>query len=389
MIQTHRIALLLDTGITGVREILRGIRQYASRKPNWILRNCPPRPHLIAQVRDWKPHGIIAGIVLPKLARAILRTGIPAVDVAYYLPGLKVPSVDTDHTAVGRLAAEYFLERKFVHFGYFGSAAAVYARSQESAYRRRLDLAGFTVSSCYGELLSDLDSPRLWQKLTQNTRRWLQRLPKPAAIFCCDDATARYLADICIQSGLRVPDDAALLGVGNDEMDCCLTEPALSSIATPVQRVGYEAAALLDRMISGERGPAGPLLLPPLEVVTRFSTDIVASDDEVVQAALRYIRQHAWENMRIAELVREIAVGRRQLERRFREVLGRSVLGEIQKVRVQRAKELLSDTDLPVTTIAARVGLASVRRLDVLFRQQAGMTPMAYRRQSRPAGEYR
>jgi LacI family transcriptional regulator len=376
--------MLLDTGITGVREILRGIREYASKKPNWILRNCPPRPHLLAQVRDWKPHGIIAGLVLPKLARMISRMDIPAVDVAYYLPGLNMPSVDTDHTAVGRLAAEYFLERKFVHFGFFGSDVALYSRSQESSYRRRLALAGFAASSCYGELLSDLDSPRLWQKLTQNTRRWLQRMPKPAAILSCDDASARYLADICSQAGLRMPDDVALLGVGNDELDCCLTEPALSSVTTPAQRAGYEAAALLERMMSGERVSPEPLLLPPLEIVTRFSTDVVATDDEVVQTALRYIRRHALEKIRIADLVQEIAVGRRQLERRFREVLGRSVLAEIQQVRVQRAKELLSDTDLPVTSIASRVGLASVRRLDVLFRQLVGMSPMAYRRQSRP-----
>jgi LacI family transcriptional regulator len=389
MSQTQRIALLLDSGISCVRGILHGIRAYAASKPNWVLRNCPPRTHLITQVRGWQPHGIITGLVLPRMARAVMRMGRPVVDIAYFLPGLKVPTVDVDHTAVGCLAAEYFLERKFVHFGFFGSESATYSRIQESSFRQRVAAAGFEVSSCYGEFLADLTTPSLWKKSMQSTRRWLHRLRKPAAIFCCDDVPARYLADICGEISLKVPDDVALLGLGDDELECQLTEPALSSIAVPSQRIGYEAAAILDRLMSGETWPKEPLLLPPLQVITRYSTDVVAIDDAAIQAALQYIRQHAWGDLRVADLVREIAVGRRPLERRFREVLGRSVLEEIHKVRIQRAKELLSETDLPITTVAARAGFSSIRRLDVLFTKLVGVSPTAYRQQSRPIGRDR
>lgn len=389
MNQTCRIALLLDPGLSCVRGILHGIRAYAANRPNWILRNCPPRTHLIAQVRDWQPHGMIAGLVLPKMARAVVRMGMPVVDIAYFLPGLKVPTADVDHTAVGRVAAEYLLQRKFVHFGFFGSESATYSKIQEASFRKRVAAAGFEVSSCYGEFLADLTTPSLWKKSMQKTRRWLHRLRKPVAIFCCDDVPARHLADICGQAGLKVPDDVALLGLGDDELECQLAEPALSSIAVPSQRIGYEAAAILDRLMSGEAWPQKPLLLPPLQVITRCSTDIMAVDDATIRAALQYIRQHAWGELRVADLVREIAVGRRPLERRFREVLGRSVLEEIHKVRVQRAKELLLETDLSVTIVAARVGFSSVRRLDVLFRKLVGMPPTEYRQQSRPAGHNR
>ena len=379
--QNRRIALLLDRGLSFVREVIRGIRVYASDKPNWVLRDGPPRLRLVSQVRDWKPHGIIAGLVLPRVAKELTRIRAPLIDTAYMLPDLDVPTVDVDHRAVGRLAAEHFLERKFNQFGFFGSESAAYSRSQEEAFRDRVAQAGYTVSSCYTEYLADLATAALWKKSTQKAQRWLRRLAKPAAVLCCEDAPARYLADVCSQIGLKVPDDVALLGVGNDDLDCSLTQPALSSIAVPSERIGFEAAALLDRLMTGEIGPKQSLLLPPLHVVTRYSTDILAVEDETVQAALQYIRENAWADISVSDLAHGIAVGRRLLERRFRDVLGRSVLDEIYRVRVERAKELLTDTHLPITTVAERAGFPNTRRLDVVFAKRTGLSPREYRRQ--------
>ena len=374
--------LLLDRGLSFVREVIRGIRVYASDRPNWVLRDAPPSLRLVSQVRDWKPHGIIAGLVLPRVAEELTRTGAPLVDTAYMLPDLSVPTVDADHRAVGRLAAEHFLERRFNQFGFFGSESAAYSRSQEAAFRKRVAESGYTVSSCYTEYLADLATAALWKKSTQKTQRWLRRLPKPVAVLCCEDAPARYLADVCSQIGLKVPDDVALLGVGNDDLDCSLTQPALSSIAVPSERIGFEAAALLDRLMAGEAEPQEPLLLPPLHVVTRYSTDILAIEDETVQTALQYIRENAWSDISVSDLADGIAVGRRHLERKFRTILGRSVLEEIYRVRVERAKELLTDTHLSITTIAERAGFPNTRRLDVVFAQRTGLSPREYRRQS-------
>ena len=382
MDQTRRIALLLDRGLSFVRGVIQGIRIYSADKPNWVLRDGPPRLNLVSHVRDWKPHGIIAGLVLKRVAQELTRMSTPLVDTAYTLPNLKVPTVDVDHRAVGRLAAEYFLERKFDHFGFFGSESAAYSRIRESAFRQRLTEAGYAVSSRYTEYLADLTTPALWKKSAGKTRRWLRQLAKPAAIFCCEDAPARNLADVCGQIGLKVPEDIALLGCGNDELDCHLSQPALSSISVPSGRIGYEAAALLDRLMSGEAPPQEPLLLPPLHVVTRHSTDIMAIEDPTVQAALEYIRRHAWEDMSVANLAHDIAVGRRLLERRFRSILGRSVLEEIHRVRVERAKELLTDTHLHISVVAAQSGFPSARRLDVVFTKLTGLSPTAYRRQS-------
>jgi LacI family transcriptional regulator len=382
MSETRRIAVLLDRSLGFVRDVIQGIRVYAAGRPHWILRDGPPRPHIVSQVRQWRPHGIIAGLVLRRVARELIQMHKPLIDTAYVLPGLNVPLVDVDHATVGRMAAEYFLERKFSHFGFFGSEKAEYSRAQESGFGQRVSEAGHSVASIYLELLPDLTNASIWRRSTQKIHQWLHRLAKPAAVLCCDDAPARYLADACAQIGLRVPDDVALLGVGNDQLDCNLTPPALSSMVAPSQRIGYEAAALLDRLMQGEAWSGQPLLLPPLHIVTRYSTDIMAVDDETVRGALQYIRQHAYEEMSVAELAKQIAVGRRLLERHFREVLGRSVLDEIRRVRVERAKELLIDTHLPIETVAARAGFSSARRLDVVFARLAGVSPSAYRRQA-------
>ena len=377
--QTRRIALLLDRGLSFVRGVIQGVRVYAADKPGWILRDGPPRLQLVSHVRHWKPHGIIAGLVLPSVAQELISMGTPLIDTAHTLPNLDVPTVDVDHTAVGCLAAEYFLERMFRSFGFFGSESATYSRIREEAFRQRVVAAGHTVSSCYAEYLADLAAPALWKKSTQKTRRWLRHLAAPAAIFCSEDAPARYLADVCGQVGLRVPEDIALLGAGNDELDCNLSSPTLSSIAVPSERIGYQAAALLDRLMAGEARPRQALLLPPLHVITRHSTDIMAVEDETVQAALQYIRQHAWDDMSVAKLAHDIAVGRRQLERRFRAVLGRSILDEVFRVRVERAKQLLTDTPLPVAAVAAQSGCSSVRRLEAVFAKLTGLSPTAYR----------
>jgi LacI family transcriptional regulator len=380
--ETRRIALLLDQSLGFVREVIRGVRIYAAAKPHWVLRDGPPSLRIVAHLRDWRPHGIIASLVVPRVARELIRVRRELVDTAYVLEGLKVPTVDVDHTAVGRMAAEYLLERKFRHFGFFGSESAAYSRIQESAFRARVGEAGHGVSSCYTEYLPDLATAAVWRKSAERVCRWLRRLGKPAAVLCCEDAPARYLADVCREIGLRVPDDVALLGVGSDEMECHLAQPALSSIAVPSQRIGFEAARLLDRLMAGEECEPGPHLLAPLHVVSRHSTDVTAVEDETVQAALQYVREHAWASISVAGVADAIAVSRRLLERRFREILGRSVLEEIHRLRVDRAKELLVDTHLPIETVAAQSGFSSTRRLDVVFGKLAGTSPTSYRRQS-------
>jgi LacI family transcriptional regulator len=170
--------------------------------------------------------------------------------------------------------------------------------------------------------------------------------------------------------------------VDDDELECLLASPPLSSIALPAERIGYEAAQLLDQMMSGGDAPGEPIFLPPVRVVTRQSTDTLAVDDPAVAAALAFIRQHIGEDLSVAKIVAEIGVVRRELERRFRVLLGCSVGEELRRVRVEAAKGLLTDTLLSMPAVARHSGFSNAQRLAVVFHQMTGCSPSAYRRQA-------
>jgi LacI family transcriptional regulator len=352
-------------------------------KTEWTLRDAPPHATLLKAVANWQPAGVIAGVITPKIAQALRRLRVPVVDTANVLPQLRFPIVDIDPNAVGRMAAEYFLERNYSHLGFFGSQVAVYSRLQEAAFTARIKEAGRKVYSCYYEYLPEYAAGMIWQEASARMRQWLQRLPKPVAIFCCEDALARILADTCVHLSLRVPEDVALLGCGNDDLECTLSEPTISSIAVPAERVGFEAAALLDRLMAGEPAPAEPILLPPVGVITRRSTDLLAIEDELIRQAVSFVRENALKDIRVGDVSQALAVSRRLLERRFRAVLGRTILQEIYRIRVERAKVLLAQTHLPISMVAHRCGFSSPRHLDVRFRKIVGITPRAFRRQYR------
>jgi LacI family transcriptional regulator len=377
MAQLRRIALLMGQDLAFSRDVIRGIRAYALRRPNWAFRNGPPDAESLASLRQWKPDGIIADIVDGDFARQLLRLRRPIVDTAFWIEHPKLPVVDVDNRAVGRMAAEYLLSLGLRQFAFFGNIAA-YSSLREKGFLKRLADSNARASVFHGEPLRQMSSA----KVDAQTRKWLQQLPKPVGMFVCNDATARILADLCGQLALNVPEDVALLGVDDDQLECLLTSPPLSSIAIPAERIGYEAAKMLDRAMSDPTARIHRVFLPPMHVVARQSTDTMTTDDPVVIAALRYIQAHAAEGVNVACVVQGVGVGRRDLERKFRDVLGRSVLQEIHGARIALAQKFLAGTDLPMPAVAKLSGFSSAQRLTIVFHHLCGQPPTAYRRQS-------
>ena len=368
------------------RNLIRGIHAYSLERQGWVLRNSPCDPKVISFLRDWKPHGVIATVFDRELARVLVRMRLPIVDTAFTIRGLKLPVVDVDHVAVGRLAAEHLRERGYRHFGFLGSKSALYSEVRAASYRKTLAESGHEVSSFLVEYLYEDFATSSWKKDEPRIQQWVRELPKPVAVFACNDFAARGLIDVATEQRLRVPEDMAILGADDDELESLLTSPPLSSVAIPAKRIGYEAAATLDRLMSGER-IVHQRFLPPTRVIVRQSTDTRATDDQVAAAALRYIRAHASQNISVANIARAVGVGRRDLERRFRQLWNGSVLEEIRGVRVERVKELLSGTDLSMPSIARRSGFSSPERMTVVFGQLTGMAPSAYRRRVAGQGE--
>jgi LacI family transcriptional regulator len=382
--RTRKVALLLPVELGYCRGVIRGTQQYAVDHGSWIARLTSPVEASIQAARDWGADGIIALGSTASLARQLAICGLPAVNVTASIDDDRCIVVDVDHEQVGRLAAGHFLERGFRSFGFYGNSQSRFARLRHQGFATRLADDGFDVAVCNAPF-SPLRNPDCsWSDIDSGASGWLRSLPRNVGILASNDGPARELVDAARLSGLRVPEDIAVLGVDDDELECTLSAPPLSSVVLPAERIGYEAARLLDDAMLGRATPAREVLIPPVCIVTRRSTDIVAIDDEPIAAAIRFIRMKATEGVRVADVLAVVPIARRTLEKKFNKLLGRGPFEEIRRVQTEAVKRLLADGTLTITEIAIRCGFDSSQSLAVAFRSEVGMSCSDFRRLCRP-----
>ena len=206
------------------------------------------------------------------------------------------------------------------------------------------------------------------------------------AVFCCHDVPACDLIEACANLDLRVPEEVAILGVDNDRFECEMAHPTLSSIALPTREIGRTAAALLDQEMKSADGSVGtkPRLISPTHVVARRSTDMHAVSDASVQRALTFLKERSSEDISVNDVAEAAGLSRRQLERRFRDAMGRTVLNEIHRLRVERALKLLAESNMKIDTIAYRVGFSGARQMADVFRKLLGKAPSQFRNSASP-----
>jgi LacI family transcriptional regulator len=384
MPDTRRIALIVAMSFIYGRAVLRGVYAYAKKGLPWVFNAALPGTNAGRVLADWEPAGVIGHLSAPGDARAVERLGRPAVNVSGVLRDVGVPRVGVDDGAVGRMAADHFIERGFRTFGFMGELDTAYSEGRLAGYREALGGRGYDCEVFVGPGVPvSAYQERSWKLSDAEITRWLTSLQTPVAVFACNDVMALRLSEGCRLAELRVPEDVAILGVDDDKLLCEMARPPLSSVRLPIEQVGFEAARMLDEMLAGRRPPDEPVLLPPSHVVTRQSSDILAVGDRDVADALRFIRTHAADAIGVSDVLRDAAVSRRVLERRFRKVLGRSPLEEITRVRIERAKQALSETDMPMAQVARASGFSGASRLSVVFSRQTGLTPTAFRRRFR------
>lgn len=378
------MALLVETSNRYSRELLHGVRAYLSENGEWAVhlteqgRGDVPPPWL----HRWQGDGIIARIENPDIAKAVRAVGVPAVNVSAAGLARQLPRVTSDSRAVARMAAEHLLERGFRHFGYCGDGrfrwSAIHGRNFAACVRE----AGFVCSrfASHAEDFAD------WQAEQRRLAEWIQGLPKPVGIMACYDIRGQQVLDVCRWVGVAVPDEVAVIGQHNDEVLCELCDPPLSSVIPNARRAGYEAAALLDRLMAGQTAEPVAINVPPLGVATRQSTDVVALSDRQLARAVRFIRESACRGIGVEDVLQVVPMSRTLLERRFRKLLHRSPYEEILRVRLRRACELLAGTDLTVAAIAERIGFRNAEYLSAAFKKRTGQSPRAYRRANRAFG---
>lgn len=377
-----RIGLVMAHSLDFYRDILRGVKAFAVERPRWVLTPIAPEKRAIELAKPLGCDGYVAHVFTRPLAQALLALRRPVVSVAGVLPELPLPHVMVDHVEVGRQAARHLLERGVREFGFIGYPRHAFSVGRQRGFEETVAFAGFPLH-LFLERTGRVQDPTGFWKWNRPLTDWLAALPKPAGVLASNDVQGAQVSEYCRQLGLRVPDDVAIVGVDDDDLLCNLSRPSLSSVALPGERIGYEAARLLDRWLRGSRPRNATVVLPPAGVIVRQSSDLMAVPDAQVSAALRFIRDHADRPVQVRDILREVPVARRALERRFRKLLQRSISEEIRRVHIERSRQLLLQTDLSLAAIATSSGFRDGRQLSVVFRRETGLTPSGFRRQFR------
>jgi LacI family transcriptional regulator len=411
MSKTPRVLLLMIPSSWYDRGLLEGITAYAQVHGPWVFYLSGDHPDLPVPISDsfsgplprqvyvgserpgtlWsnlerlKPTGVIGRVQNRQMAERLLAAKLPVVasiaapedDLQRSAIRSRLSEIVIDARKTGRLVAEHFIDRGFWNHAFCGYEGRVWAERRLAGFAEGLQQWGFSPN-VYRP--AGVKQSLTWKCEMPLVTSWLKSLPLPVAVMACNDKRGRQLLEACLLCGLNVPEDVAIVGVDNDHLFGNLSNPPLSSVALNLGKAGYQAAELLDQLIRGQVRRSRQITIEPLWVVTRRSSDVVATADRHVAAALRFIRVHAKEAIGVDDVVREAGISRRGLEIRFQRVLTRSIRGEIQRVRLQAAKQLLVETNLSVERIAQMTGFCSLSHLGSTFRLETGMTPARYRR---------
>lgn len=377
--QIPRVALLVDTSTGWGRRLVRGVVSYAHKHGPWDLwlEPCGQREPLRLPP-GWQGDGVIARVATRAMANHLRQNRKIVVNVsAIRISGFKFPRVSTDTDAAVHMALDHFIDRGIRQLGYVGLPHRVYSAERQQAFASAAAEAG-----C--EFFAFTSRPRgagktTWKQQQATLREWLTGLPKPTGIFAWGVQRGTQVITAACHAGLRVPDEVAVLGGDDDELVCEAVRPSLSGLNTGSEQIGHEAAAMLGRLMGGEKIDQQVLYVEPTCIVARGSTDVLALDDADVVAAVRFIRENAHRAIRVSDVTNAVAMARRSLERRFQRVFDRTIAQEISRLRIERAKKLLAESDLQIPRVAEASGFGSPEYLATVFRREFGVTPLKYR----------
>lgn len=390
MSQPKRIGVMmkLDQGFKRHLRVFSGIHEYARQHADWKLTVDEWADHsLPSRAGQPNPFDGVVGRITSLGARRARRLDVPVVNVWLSSPAKNLPGVYPDHHASGRLIAEHLLGRGFRNLGAlvgdFDRVSQLQADAMEATAAAAQPSSGFRKLTLGWES-GFVDGQRSVRAIT----RWMKTWQPPIGLLIREFSHARLIIDLARDFGWKVPEQLAIVCCFNDEIQCERPEPGLTSVEVPDEQCGYEAAKMLDHLIDAKRQGVSPfaeprtVLLPPVGVVARHSTDFFAVNDPLVRDALRYIAEHLAKPFNAESVAGALAVSRRTLDARFHEKLGRTVADEIQRLRIEGVKRKLVSADLTIAQLARSCGFGSVRTLNDQFMRVVGVSPGDFRKQA-------
>ena len=386
----RRIALQIEKSRAHGRALLRGIADYALERTDWRLELVEPerlvRPSYLAQF-----DGLIVRVMDDRTAAALVQSGKPVVDTYGRIDRNPLESIRLDDAILAKMAYDCFAEHHYRSFAYCGFDGLRFSEARGEAFREQVEGNGGVCSlfrvpermrigdTFFRDEKTDVPDARA-------LRTWLKSLPKPTAVFCCNDLRAVQVLKVCADCGLKVPEDLAVLGADNDVLLCTFASPSLSSIETDPFALGRTAAEMLDRQMQGKpnrrKASAGlaPVLHRPKRAVERSSTDSYPFRIPWLVDAVRYIRRNVADGVTADDVVRMVGYSHPKVNQAFAQELGHSIKKEILHQRIRLACAMLRNTDLPSSAVAVRCGYRSPQYFSHCFIGEFGMTPELWRK---------
>ncbi len=376
-----KVIIGIETSGDFGREILLGISRYARDHGPWSVYIDPYNVREAMMPNSFKNidvDGIIIRDTMPKVKDDMISKGIPIVFCGHRIaPESHFPVVKTNDLAIAKMGIDYFKSRGFRNFAFCGYSDLFWAQNRAKLFYQETRAADLRVE-IYESRSSQIQ--RSWEKEERRIADWLVSLPKPIAIMTCHDYRSRHIIEACKIIELKIPEEVAVLGIDNDILACELSDIPMSSVALSLRKAGFVAAALLDRLMQGEKMQKELILIEPTYVVARQSTNILALEDKDVVKAIRFIQENYAKNICVRDVAEATFLSRRSLEIKFRKSLNRTIYGEIKRARIERAAQMLVESDLTITQISLDLGFTDASHISQWFKEVKGMSPLAYRK---------
>jgi len=373
MSKLPRIILLLETSRAFGRDLLTGIARYSRLHGPWsFFREPRGLKSAIPHIENWDADGIIMRNTA--ISEKLLNLNLPVITVLHYQKKLSVfPSVKTDSESIAILAARHLLNRGFKNFAYCGYSNLDWSDNRRDGFINFLKSYGYSTFVYHQQKKISL------QKEQSLLAEWIKKLPKPVGIMTCNDDRGQHILEACKIANLHVPEEVTVIGVDNDTLICDLCDPPLTSIALNTVEAGYQAAQLMDKLMSGEKMDGQQILVAPTHVVKRHSTDIMAVEDQNVVKALSFINGNYREKITVNDVVQVTSLSRRSLETRIKKLLGRSIMEEVRRIRIDQMSKLLIETDMSISEITASFNFIEAEHISRYFRKEKSMSMREFR----------
>lgn len=377
-----KLILLSDFTESFAYKILKGVLDYSRKHESWVVSRMPPSYRerngfqgVLEWARFWEADAILGRFESEEEVAAYREAGLVVFAQDYKERLYGVPCFSSDYVATGRMAADFYVQKGYTNFAFVGYGDAFWSKERRLGFQQRLRELGYNNLWVYeGQAIDDV-----WFYEMPNLVAFLKDLPRGTAVFACDDNQGSRLTEICKVNKIKIPMQLAILGVDNDETVCSLSDPPLSSILLDVERAAYDTAQQIDGLLKGIVKESEDILSKPIKVVQRISTDVITTDDYYVRSALKYIHEHATTEISVEDVLTQVPLCRRQLEKRFKEATQLSIYKYILELRIARFAQALLLSEGAVMDIAASLGFVNYKSLARQFKLVTGLSPQQYR----------